>query len=130
MAEGGFLKFLFGNPVGSDYADSIHPLWFAWHLRRSRRLGHLAQIRRQGAELESARTIVPLEFPALRPDRPAVRTAARYDPGLALPASRSDLCLLLLGCRVRRGTGAAASARRMPVELRALPIQSARADPL
>src|SRR5262245_39777673 len=112
------------------YADPIHHLRSVGSLRRGHGLSHPPQIRGQGAELEPARPILPVEHSALRPDRAALRAAARYDSRLAVVISRRDLCLLFLVCRIHGRVGAATGAGVLPVELRALPVQSARADPL
>src|SRR5262245_21776716 len=112
------------------YADPIHHLRSVGNLRRSHGFGRPAQIRRQGAELEPARPILPVEHPALRPDRAALRAAARYDSRVAVVIARSDLCLLFLVCRIYGRMDAAARFGVVPLELRALPVQPARADPL
>src|SRR5262245_66554764 len=112
------------------YADPIHYLRSVGSLRRGHGLGHPSQVRRQGAELEPARPILPVEHPALRPDRAALRAAARCDSRLAVVIARRDLCLLFLVCRIYGRMDAATGFGVVPMELRPLPVQPARADPL
>src|SRR5262249_51155611 len=114
----------------NPYVDSIHHLRSVGSLRRGHGLGRPAQIRRQGEELEPARPIVHMEHSALWPDRAVLRAAARCDSRLALVAARRDLRLLFLVCRIHGRMGVATGARRVPMELRPLPVQPARADPV
>src|SRR5215475_2395908 len=118
--------------VSTDIPDAnpIHHLRSVGNLRRGHGLGRPAQIRRQGAELEPAGPILPVEHPALRPDRAALRAAARYDSLVAVVIARRDLCLLFLVCRIYSRMDAATGFGIVPLELRALPVQPARADPL
>src|SRR5262245_32336074 len=92
------------------YADPIYHLRSVGSLRRGHGLGYPAQIRRQGAKLEPARPILPVEHPALRPHRAALRAAARRHSGVAVFNSRGDLRLLFLVCRIHSRVGVAARA--------------------
>src|SRR5215475_10679658 len=112
------------------YDGPIHHLRSVGSLRRSHGFGRPAQTRRQGAELEPARTVVPVERPALRPDRAALRAATRHDSRMAVVIARRDLCLLFLVCGIHGRVDAATGFGVVPLELRALPLQPARADPL
>ena len=85
---------------------------------------------RQGVELELARAILLVELAALRLDCAAVRAAARGVTRLAVAAARCYLRRLFLVDRVCGRAIIAARVGPVPVELRALPLPTARADSL